>query len=65
MAYAGPLIRKLSEEFYNLSKLKMRLSDYMTTSKVLEIYFHNKSDTFDRLFMKSISKYHINLFKEI
>lgn len=35
MTYAGPLIRKLSEEFVNLNKLKMRLNDYTTISKVL------------------------------
>lgn len=43
----------------------MRLNDYSTISRVLENYFNNKTDTFDKLFSKVICKYHTNLFKEI
>jgi len=62
MTYSGPLIKKLSEEYTNLNKLKMRLNDYVTVSRVLDSYFLNRNDTFGKLFPKVISRYHNALF---
>jgi hypothetical protein len=43
----------------------MRANEYLTISKVLKNHYSNKSDTFDKLFDKVISKYHDNLIKAV
>ena len=43
----------------------MRVADYTVLCKVLQNYFTNKTDTFDKLFIKSASKFHGNLFKDV
>lgn len=43
----------------------MRSNQYLTISKVLKNHYSNKSQTFDKLFQKVVSKYHDNLMKVI
>jgi hypothetical protein len=66
MNYSGQLIKVLKNEFTNINKLSMRLNDYYVISKVYDNYFNlNKVEYFDKLFVKSVSKFYINLFKDI
>ncbi len=41
----------------------MKANEYLTISKVLKNNYSNKSQTFDKLFDKVISKYHDTLIK--
>lgn len=43
----------------------MRTNEYLTISKVLKNNYTNKSESFDKLFEKVITKYHISLIKTI
>lgn len=43
----------------------MRANEYLTISKVLKNNYLNKTETFDKLFEKVITKYHDNLIKAI
>lgn len=36
MSYAGPLIKVLSDDFQNLSKMVLRMNDYVQISRVLK-----------------------------
>lgn len=65
MSFGGPLIDRLWPEMSNLSRLKMRFNEYKSIARVLEGYFNAKGDNFDKLFSKVISKYYINLMKEV
>lgn len=63
MRYSALLLKCIAKEYPTIEKLRMRASDYLTISKVLKNNYSNKSETFDRLFEKVISKHHDLLIK--
>lgn len=65
MRYAALLLKSISKEYQTIEKLKMRSSEYLTIAKVLKNHYSHKSETFDKLFEKVITRYHDNLIKVV
>ena len=45
--------------------MKLKIANYSTITKVLANVYKNKNDTYDLLFKKVLTKYHINLVKHV
>lgn len=58
MAYTSKLMTLFGSENSNLSKMKMRITQYSSIIKISAKNYESKNDNFERMFKKILSKAH-------
>lgn len=58
MAYTSKLMTVFGNENYNLSKMRMRITQYSSIIKISAKNYENKNDNFERMFKKILTKSH-------
>ena len=65
MDYASKLLKVLEPELPSLEHLKSKLNEYSIISRVLKNYFLKSSETFEKIFVQILTRYHKNTIRTV